>query len=254
MADNPNDTLAKISRIIESGNLEGFIGMKEDEFFDAKSEAYDLTSEDGKKELAKDVSAFANSGGGYIIIGLETDFLPIGPNAEIVNNLKLLKENEFQIGAYITTVREYIYPGIDRTISIKYTRDKKKSNNGVGYIFVPPQNKNGKFYVMKKDDKVGTIIIYGLYKRLGSSNEPLAMDKLNKNLREGLSTTVQRLTIIEEIQDAMLEKLEKVETSQAELMQKIIPGLQRTNEPESLQIQGATDDILRKRIQEIKEG
>ncbi len=61
-------SLDDIKRIVDSADLDKFIGEIENQFFDAKGAPYRFDAgKDEYRELAKDVSAFANSGGGYIL-------------------------------------------------------------------------------------------------------------------------------------------------------------------------------------------
>ena len=71
-----NNTLVRLADLLKQSRFADLIGMKEDHFFDAKSgAAYDLTKEQGRYELAKDVSSFANENGGFVIVGLTTEIL-----------------------------------------------------------------------------------------------------------------------------------------------------------------------------------
>ena len=54
------ENLEEIQEILLSGRLEELKGTLENEFFDAKSKPWELDSERGKLDLAKDVSSLAN--------------------------------------------------------------------------------------------------------------------------------------------------------------------------------------------------
>jgi hypothetical protein len=64
--------LEEIRQILATGRFEELKGALENEFFDAKSEPWDLNSERGKLDLAKDVSSLANLHGGIIVVGAVT--------------------------------------------------------------------------------------------------------------------------------------------------------------------------------------
>lgn len=59
-------------QLLRAGLPQGLIGCPESDWFEAKREPYLLDEVLGQLELAKDVSAFANSGGGILVIGLKT--------------------------------------------------------------------------------------------------------------------------------------------------------------------------------------
>lgn len=47
--------------------------VREGQYIDFKAKHYDFSIDNSKKELAKDVSAFANSQGGFLVIGIKSD-------------------------------------------------------------------------------------------------------------------------------------------------------------------------------------
>ena len=66
--------LTTLARIIADADFDRLVGEVENEWFDCKSQPYQLDAGDyAKRELAKDVTAFANAGGGYILIGFRTE-------------------------------------------------------------------------------------------------------------------------------------------------------------------------------------
>ena len=66
------ETVAEIQDILTRGAFDELTGALENEFFEAKSEPWDLSSERGKFDLAKDVSSLANGRGGLILVGAST--------------------------------------------------------------------------------------------------------------------------------------------------------------------------------------
>lgn len=63
----------KLVELFRGGCFHKVIGVEETENIDFKKEPYFLSTEDKKYELAKDVAAIANSGGGIICIGFEEE-------------------------------------------------------------------------------------------------------------------------------------------------------------------------------------
>lgn len=69
-----DETLKTLKEIQQTRDLEKFIGWKEDQFFEAKeSRGYNLDEQKDRVELTKDVSAFANSQGGILVVGIVTE-------------------------------------------------------------------------------------------------------------------------------------------------------------------------------------
>ena len=82
--------------VLASGAFSEFIGRKEDLHFEAKdAKPHDLGLPSGRFELAKDVSAFANADGGYLVVGLEHERLP-AEDVEQVRGLELIPRIRYQ--------------------------------------------------------------------------------------------------------------------------------------------------------------
>ncbi len=65
-----------LSQIITELDFNKLIGEVENEWFDCKSQPYNLDTEKQKMELSKDVTSFANYQGGYIFLGIKTEKRP----------------------------------------------------------------------------------------------------------------------------------------------------------------------------------
>ena len=89
------DPHSGIQEILSSRAFDRFKGLREDSYFEAKGKApYDLDSAEGRYELAKDVTAFANNEGGHLVIGLQHRRLP-NENTDEVQDLDLLPRAAF---------------------------------------------------------------------------------------------------------------------------------------------------------------
>ncbi len=64
-----NPSQSDFADLFESMDINNILGYKENEIFDVKSEFYNLQDPKSKIEICKDLSAFANYKGGYIIFG-----------------------------------------------------------------------------------------------------------------------------------------------------------------------------------------
>src|SRR5207248_7910160 len=65
----PREVLEKL----EAGEFAALIGLMENDWLDAKETPYILETQKQKLELAKDVTAMANAGGGIIVIGYDCE-------------------------------------------------------------------------------------------------------------------------------------------------------------------------------------
>ncbi len=72
-------TIADIKRIVSEGAWDSLLGESESEVLDCKMVPYRLEEVQGKHELAKDVSSFANAEGGFILLCMETTPSPTHP-------------------------------------------------------------------------------------------------------------------------------------------------------------------------------
>jgi len=83
--------LNDLREIVDARDFNRLIGETENQFFDAKSQPYHFdVGQDGKREFAKDVSAFANADGGYILVGIGTTRSSLHVGDEITELLSLV--------------------------------------------------------------------------------------------------------------------------------------------------------------------
>lgn len=193
--------IKKIAKIINSGKFSDFLGMAESVYFDAKEKPYNLDDINDRYEIAKDVSALANSKGGYIIIGLKAEKI-ISKNVEVVKILKLIKKEEFR--NYKGAIKDYVYPKI-KEIETRWIPAKEvnliKKKRGIGFIFIPKQNEEDKYFLIKKIlDKGQPIkeIVFGVAQRIGDETQVFTIKQLWNALKHGRSTLSKKLRIIEQ--------------------------------------------------------
>ena len=168
-------TLEAVAALLTARNLSGFLGLKEDEWFDAKGATpYDLNSPQGRMELAKDVSSFANAGGGYIVCGLSTTSVP-EEQTDQVDALALIPQISFNASGIQGVLKEYLYPKISY-LQVKWVEDADSSGLGVGAIFVPSQSSDNRFVLMKQvldGDTALPQTVFGLAVRRGGSSKSI---------------------------------------------------------------------------------
>lgn len=206
MNQNPHD---QIKSILDSGEFDQLIGLKEDLVFEAKGPApYDLDDPVGRFELAKDVTAFANSSGGYILVGLEHEPLP-AEHTDQVKRLQLVKESEFKVSQIVGVLKEYTYPRIHGIVQVTWVASKDDTQLGLGVIYIPNQADVKKPFLIAKVAQEGQAqkeIIIGIARRVGGDNVPLKPVEIYDAIRQGRDPVVERAQRIEEKLDALLKR------------------------------------------------
>ena len=194
-----------VIEVLETGRLSEFIGWPEGLHFEAKSEPYDLDSSLGRYELAKDISAFANTGGGCLVIGLAT-VKDKDRELDVVDSLSLIAPDAVEENRYVGVLGEYVYPKI-AGLDVRFFPHAKE-NNGVVCIFVPPQNPNSRpFLICKVVDSGESLkhIVAGYVERHEGNNRPLSPQELHRRFNSGSSSTAERLGRIEDKLDILLD-------------------------------------------------
>ena len=192
-------TIETIADLLAARNLAGFVGLKEDQWFDAKSPpGYDLATAVGRFQLAKDVSSFANAEGGYIVVGLTTADVP-DEQTEQVNGLELLSEAAFNVGAIQGVLNEYLHPRL-QGVTVAWVGEIAAAEQGVGVILIPALDHDRRFVLMKQIIDADTPlpqIVFGIAVRHGSNSIPLTVEQLHRICQEGRSSVPERLARIE---------------------------------------------------------
>lgn len=202
---NPLD---EIRALLDHRQLDAFVGRCEDQWFDAKEAMYDLDAPRDRWELAKDVSAFANSGGGFLIVGLKTEPL-VGERRDQVVATQLIPDQQFDPQRTAGILREYLSPVPDG-LRVYWTEHSTQAGLGVGVIHVPPQPTAARVVLMARafdDDALVKRIVFGIARRDGADSHPSGIEELHVLLQNGRSPTAERLTRIEAKIDALAAAL-----------------------------------------------
>lgn len=104
-------SLERLKNIIQQGGFESLKDQLENEFLECKREPYQIDQDSNKRELAKDVSSFANIDGGYILIGIQTEKSELHP-FDIISKISYIEENLIDSKKYYNIIKEWIYPEI----------------------------------------------------------------------------------------------------------------------------------------------
>lgn len=197
-------SVAQIQEILERGAFDELKGALENEFFEAKSEPWDLGSPRGKFDLAKDISSLANGHGGIILVGASTFQSPTYQRREIAEIRRLsqvLTPNE----QYWNIAAEWIYPtpfGVD----FRWHPGAADSTQGLISVSVPNYGEELRpFLVARYLPEEGNRItsVFGLFQRLGPTTKPTPLHELHTFLREG-----RRLDAIHQKLDTIIARTE----------------------------------------------
>ncbi|MFG3001326.1 RNA-binding domain-containing protein [Streptomyces sp. NPDC048340] len=83
------------------------LGLRETQWLDAKSGPYQLADRRAVEELAKDVSAFANGGGGVIVIGIATR---LEHDEEVLDHIVGVDPTAVNLDQIRKLIRQWITP------------------------------------------------------------------------------------------------------------------------------------------------
>ena len=165
-----------IKKIIKEEKFEDFIGEEENVYFDAKKKPYNLDSDAGKAELAKDVTSFANAQGGFLIIGIKTEPLSKTELLDVVTEPNPIPKKIINKKQYDEVIKNWIYPNVDfKTYFIERAENKgffvieicDQDYENIPYLTVSNFKKGCLFgYAQRRDDDTSwaDIKIYGVGK------------------------------------------------------------------------------------------
>jgi len=199
----------QIEAILASGEFHQLVGLKETLVFEAKGLIpYNLDEAAGRFELAKDVTAFANSSGGHILVGLKHEPLP-EEYTDQVKSMQLVKQSEFNVSQIVGVLKEYTYPPIHGTMQVTWVASKANAELGLGVIYIPLQPETKKPFLISKVVQEGQAqneIIIGIARRIGGHSVPLKAAEIYESIKRGRDAVLDRTQRIEEKLDALLRR------------------------------------------------
>jgi hypothetical protein len=194
----------EIREILMTGNFEELKGTLENEFFEAKSEPWELDSERGKLDLAKDISSLANWRGGIIVIGATTAQATTYQRNEI-QEIHPLPVALAPTDRYSHVIREWIYP-VPEGIEFRWHAVTADPSRGLIGVYVPNQSDQLRpflvaHYIGESGKRIDAIV--GLVQRLGATTRTTPVHELHAFLREG-----RRLDEIHQKLDTLITRSE----------------------------------------------
>jgi hypothetical protein len=179
-------TVELVAEILASGDFNRFVGEIENECFDAKDQPYPL-DDPGKFEMAKDVCAFANATGGYILIGLRTQQSTVHYGDE-VEKVRVMPQNLVNPTQSLNILDDWCYPPVEG-LAVRFHASGADPSKGIVAIAIPRQRPEIKPFLIKRSfdgaKQVGAMFAYSERRRDG--NAPLGVVDLQRALRSGLS-------------------------------------------------------------------
>lgn len=195
-----------IKAIVDARDFPALIGRIEDLWLDVKQKpGYDFSTPVGRFELAKDVTAFANAEGGFILVGFKTD-KPANENLEVINEIEPCTVQEFNAAQYIGIIKEHTYPKIEN-LNIQWV-PTAQPDLGIGIIEIPPQAAEKKYFLTTKVVENGvplTQVFFGIAKRTNSDNDSFSAQQIYEITQKGKSPVAETLTRIEDKINSILQ-------------------------------------------------
>ena len=196
--------LEYVSQIVAGAKFEDLIGEVEGQFFDVKSQPYKFADGlDAKREFAKDVAAFANAEGGYILVGLTTKTSTVNAGEEIAA-IRPIPTELFNIDQHIKLLQEWLYPQ-PVGVEINFTVSGPDNEKGILVVFVPPQSERAKPFLITKTitDKKSTDVFLSYVERRLDSTEARSVVELHHAMRIGFNVERELLGRIDNLENLM---------------------------------------------------
>lgn len=196
--------LNNLAEIIANRDFNRLVGEVEGQFFDAKGQPYRFDiGMDAKREFAKDVAAFANARGGYILIGIATTPAALRAGEE-VSEVRPVDRTAFDADRHRKLLEEWLYPH-PKGIDIDWVQFGKDNGKGIGLIFVPPQNEVSKPFLIRRTigDRKSTEVLIGYAERRVDRTDVKNIVEIHQALRTGLNLERELLGKIANIEFLM---------------------------------------------------
>ncbi len=183
-----NLSFDQITNIVKTRQFDRLIGEVESEFLDVKGALYPLSTNREKRELAKDVSAFANAGGGYILIGFVTKRAELQAGEQI-EAPRFVPRSEFKRDQYEDVLRHWLHP-VPTGINVQFVEAEENPDKGVVVILVPAQSDRSKPFLIKRaieDDDRTTEVLFGYAERRSDRSDLRTVHDLHHALKIGFN-------------------------------------------------------------------
>jgi hypothetical protein len=198
--------LENLASIVADAKFEELVGEVEGQFFDVKSQPYKFSEGlDAKREFAKDVAAFGNAQGGYILVGFTTKTSTTSYGEEIAD-VHPVPADLFNIDQHIKLLQEWLYPQ-PVGVQINFVPFGPDSTKGILVVFIPPQNERSKPFLLTKTltDKKSTDVIIAYVERRLDFTDARSVVELHHALRIGLNLERELLGRMDNLEALMTQ-------------------------------------------------
>ncbi|HEX41157.1 MAG TPA: hypothetical protein ENN81_03760 [Phycisphaerales bacterium] len=195
-------TTHEILDILKSRDFDRLKGAVEDERTDFKGEPYRLDQHREKVELAKDVSAFLNAGGGIIVIGAGTVKRP-EHRSEAVDRIRAFPKEHLDITQYHNVLGSWVYP--KPNVDVQWVPSHTDETRGLAYILISErEGARWPFVVTKLFDEDSRAFgnVVGYFERKRDRVEAMAPAEIQQRMRDGRrfdSYLARSLDLMEEV-------------------------------------------------------
>jgi Putative DNA-binding domain len=199
----PALTSAQVRDLLEARDFEALVGAIEADDVEFKHSPYRLDERAQKLELAKDVAAMANRGGGIIVLGVKTS-QATQSNVTEATGIRPFDPTLLNSTQYTDTFAGYIHP-IPSGVTITFRRASPEEPAGIADIDIPAPHDEDLPLLVKgglvdgAGDPVGWLI--GVPTRRGDQTRHQTIQEIHHQIRNGsrpggseILTAVERLT------------------------------------------------------------
>ncbi len=197
---------ADIEAIIQSGEFHRLVGEPEGRWLECKRGIYPLDEEKGKRELAKDVSSFANSDDGWILVGVATEGSPTR-HEDVIAEITPFPRDLVNIDQYHSVLRSWLWPE-PASVDIEWKETREQAGRGVIVIRVPEQPRERKpILIARTIDDAGKAqeVLFGYAERKLATSRPRTVQELHQVVRDGIQYQEQVDGRLQAIEVAMRE-------------------------------------------------
>jgi hypothetical protein len=174
-------TKEDVLQLLDAGDFDALVGAVETAEVDFKRSPYRLKEVSEAFELAKDVTALANTEmGGILVVGFQTRS-PEESGLDTVATVHPFARSLFNRDQWLAKVHQLAYPTIVG-LDAKFKPSADDPERGVAVIVVPVQAPDSRYFVVAKqfvsgDGAPGWMI--GLSVRSGDRNRPLGIGEIH---------------------------------------------------------------------------
>jgi predicted HTH transcriptional regulator len=171
----------EILQLLDAADFDALIGAVETAEIDFKRSPYRLNDAAEAFELAKDVTALANTeAGGILVIGFQTRS-PEESGLDTVETVHPFARSLFNRDQWLAKVHQLAYPTVVGLDAV-FKSSADDPDRGVAVIVVPAQAPDSRYFVVAKqfvtdDGAPGWMI--GLSVRSGDRNRPLSIGEIH---------------------------------------------------------------------------